>query len=101
MSERPNRIDGTVESPILLSAKEKARELGVSVDFVRAHRHELGVITFGTGPRPRLMFRRGLATSCLTNRQSLDRLATVKTSDSRGICRAANPSGSQWRPIER
>jgi len=39
----------------LLSVAEVAARLGRSRDWVRSHRHELGVVA-GTGARPRLLF---------------------------------------------
>ena len=43
----------------LLTVAEKAAELGRSHDWVREHRRELGAVTVGTGPKPRLFFPPG------------------------------------------
>ena len=87
------------ETPLLLTAKQKARELGVSVDFVRTHRDVLGVIRFGSGPRPRLMFPRGLPSSCVTNKGANDRQGPEKTAKTDLSDGSREPSGSHWRPI--
>lgn len=41
--------------PALLTTRQVAEKLGHSTDWVRQHRHELGVRP-GTGTRPRLLF---------------------------------------------
>ena len=40
---------------LLWSTADVARELGMSADWVREHRHDLGVLP-SAGPRPRLLF---------------------------------------------
>jgi hypothetical protein len=40
----------------LLDAKELARELNVSVDYVYAHAPDLGAMRLGDGPKARLRF---------------------------------------------
>ena len=40
----------------LVDAKTLAEAIGMSVDYVRDHRHELGGRAMGTGPRPRWRF---------------------------------------------
>ena len=40
----------------LLTVPEKATELGRSREWVREHRHELGVVAVGHGTKPRLYF---------------------------------------------
>jgi hypothetical protein len=44
------------EGPRMLSATEVGRRLGRSAEWVRDHRDELGVVSLGDGPRPRLSF---------------------------------------------
>lgn len=50
-------LDRSRERPHqLLEAKELARELSVSVDYVYAHAVELGAMRLGDGPKARLRF---------------------------------------------
>jgi len=44
--------------PGLLTARETASALGLSLTFLRERRDELGVITFGSGEKARLYFPR-------------------------------------------
>ena len=46
-------------APRLLSAKEAAARLGVTEDWVRRHREQLGAVRLGDGPRGRLRFDPG------------------------------------------
>lgn len=41
----------------LIDTSELAKRLGRSVEFVRDHADELGVVRIGDGPKPRLFFR--------------------------------------------
>ena len=100
MSGYPSAEGSGLEFPLLLTAKQKARELGVSVEFVRDHREELGVITFGSGPRPRLLFPRGLPSSCLANKRSTTGSGPEKTPRNEPFGSAGDTDGSHWRPIE-
>jgi len=52
----------------LLDATELAGRLGVSRDWVYEHADELGVITLGDGPKPRLRFRLETAEQVLRSR---------------------------------
>ena len=40
----------------LVDARQLARELGVSLDYVYAHASELGAMRLGTGPKARIRF---------------------------------------------
>ena len=51
MLDRPGR-----PAHQLLDAKELARELSVSVDYVYAHAVDLGAMRLGDGPKARLRF---------------------------------------------
>lgn len=91
------RLSSTL--PLLLTAAEKASELGVSVDYVRRHREQLGVIRLGSGSRPRLMFRRGLPSGCLPSRESGTPSQPVSKAV-RGGSEPPNGTGkTNWRPI--
>jgi hypothetical protein len=52
----------------LLTAKQVARRFGVTAEWARDHRDELGVIQLGDGPRPRLRFRADRVGAVLTRR---------------------------------
>lgn len=53
----------------LLEAKELARELSVSVDYVYAHAVELGAMRLGDGPKARLRFDLRTAQSAMRERK--------------------------------
>ena len=85
--------------PLLLSAAEKAAELGVSVDYVRRHREQLGVVRLGNGSRPRLMFRRGLPSDCLPSRESGTPSQPVSKAVRGGSEPPSGTGKTNWRPI--
>ncbi len=54
----------------LVSASELALRLGVTRSFVYEHSAELGAISLGNGPRPRLRFDPEQAIACYVSRRS-------------------------------
>jgi hypothetical protein len=75
--------------PGLLDARELASALGVSRDWVYEHAGELGVITLGDGPRPRMRFDPDVASLAFAARR-------------RRIPEGASPSGDEHaRPTRR
>lgn len=52
----------------LVTARELAPLLGMDVEWVREHQHELGVIRVGDGPKPRLRFDPDVAIEALASR---------------------------------
>lgn len=75
-------------APALLTAREVAARLGLSYDFVREHRDELGVLA-GEGARPRLLFDARRVAEFATARSS-----TVR---SRGADSPAGPGHARRR----
>jgi hypothetical protein len=53
----------------LLDATQLARHLGVTRTWVYEHADELGAVTLGDGPRPRLRFDPAIATAALHKRR--------------------------------
>lgn len=66
------------ERPVLLTAQEVARRFGVSAEWVRDHRDELGVVRLGDGPRPRLRFDAEIVVEALTRRSTCKGSETEK-----------------------
>ena len=64
------------ERTVLLTAQEVARRFGVSAEWVRDHRDELGVVRLGDGPRPRLRFDPEIVVEALTRRSKCRRSET-------------------------
>jgi predicted DNA-binding transcriptional regulator AlpA len=65
------------DSPRLLEASQLAHRLGVSREWVYEHATELGAITIGDGPKPRLRFDPEMAAAALARRRrSPDPVAT-------------------------
>ena len=56
--------------PRMLTAIEAADRLGVSRDWVYAHRSDLGAVRLGDGDRPRLRFPVDRVDACLASRRS-------------------------------
>jgi hypothetical protein len=52
----------------LVDARQLARELGVSLDYVYAHATELGAMRLGSGPKARIRFDLGRARQALETR---------------------------------
>lgn len=82
------RIADALRAPTeveLLDAGEVARRFGVTAEWVRDHRDELGAIRLGDGPRPRLRFDAQHVAATLTRRstsgRSLDADSPVATGD--------------------
>jgi hypothetical protein len=49
-------VSGTPGTFALVDARQLARDLGVSLDYVYAHATELGAMRLGTGPKARIRF---------------------------------------------
>jgi hypothetical protein len=49
-------VDAGSATFALVDARQLARELGVSTDYVYAHADDLGAMRLGTGPRARIRF---------------------------------------------
>lgn len=90
--------DRSESSGRLLTAAEKARELGRSVEWVRDHRHELGLVQL-EGERPRLLFLPGVPTACSAGRPSGGSVEPAATGDLAAARLRRGGSGTQWRPI--
>lgn len=70
------RIADALRAPAeveLLDAGEVARRFGVTAEWVRDHRDELGAISLGDGPRPRLRFDVQHVAATLTRRSESGR----------------------------
>jgi hypothetical protein len=63
-AERPAVVGERVVK--LVDAAELAEVLGVSRDYVYQHKHELGAISLGNGPRARLRFNTETALESLS-----------------------------------
>lgn len=65
---------GTVspDASELVDAAKVARRFGVSVEWVRDHADELGVVRLGDGPRPRLRFDLEQVRRAMAARQTSD-----------------------------
>jgi hypothetical protein len=53
----------------LVDARELAKELGVSIDYVYAHAAELGAMRLGSGPKARIRFDLDEARQALESRR--------------------------------
>lgn len=60
--------DQSSSNPNLLTVTEVAERLSVSPAWVYAHKHELGAIRLGDGPKARLRFHVGAVVAGLTGR---------------------------------
>lgn len=49
-------VSGAPETFALVDARQLARDLGVSLDYVYAHASELGALRLGSGPKARIRF---------------------------------------------
>jgi hypothetical protein len=49
-------VSGTPGTFALVDARQLARDLGVSLDYVYAHATELGAMRLGSGPKARIRF---------------------------------------------
>jgi hypothetical protein len=49
-------VSATPETFALVDARQLARDLGVSLDYVYAHACELGAMRLGSGPKARIRF---------------------------------------------
>lgn len=61
-------VDAGAAGPVLWTTARVAAELGFSAEWVRDHRHELGLVTT-SGARPRLMFEAAAVRSWATARE--------------------------------
>jgi hypothetical protein len=73
----------------LLAASELARRLGVSREWVYAHATELGAITIGDGPKPRLRFDPQVAEAAVAARRRRPDPAPPKASQAHSPRRRA------------
>lgn len=89
-------------APAPLTAREVAAHLGRSYDFVREHRHELGLLA-AEGARPRLLFDPRQVDVWATSRSGAvgspdpDRPVTTRKAGRRGAPRSG--TGGQLLPI--
>lgn len=67
--DRTSHASGDVGLPRYLDASQLARHLGVTRVWVYEHASELGAITLGSGPRPRLRFDAEIATQAFQARR--------------------------------
>ena len=70
-------VSATPGTFALVDARQLARDLGVSLDYVYAHATELGAMRLGSGPKARIRFDLDRA------RQAIE----ARTSNSNGRCR--------------
>jgi len=64
-------------------AKQVARMVGVSVDWVYRHKDELGGFPIGDGPKPRLRFRMDLVEAGIERRRHKKQSSTAQISTPR------------------
>lgn len=77
---------GRAPAPTPLTAREVAERLGCSYDFVRDHRHELGVLPV-VGARPRLLFDAAAVDAWATARSAAVRSPQAETPTGTGKTR--------------
>jgi hypothetical protein len=61
-------VSGTPGTFALVDARQLARDLGVSLDYVYAHATELGAMRLGSGPKARIRFDLDRARQALETR---------------------------------
>jgi hypothetical protein len=84
----------------LLDASQLAKRLGLTRSWVYEHAHELGAITLGDGPRPRLRFDPAIAAQALhARRQTPTRLPTKPDPPRPGRPRRRPPSTVPLLPV--
>ena len=100
IAERVAELVRTDEKPDgLVDAAEVARRVGRSRDWVYAHRHELGVVPLGKGPRPRLGFTRAKVAAyldvCSSGRRTQEPTNAGAKRSMRRTPRGANGQGAR------